>query len=552
MSVGELDRVSATALRETTAREVRASLVEQREIALLDAREEAFHAEGHPLFAANLPLSRLELDAYARLPRRSVPVVVLDNGEGLAALAAHRLTVLGYTNVSLLQGGLQGWRDAGFELFRDVNAPSKAFGELVETQRHTPSLSAQEVKALIDAGDDIVIVDARRYEEFRTMSIPTATSVPGGELVYRLYELAQRPATRIIVNCAGRTRSIVGTQSLINAGLPNRVTALRNGTIGWSLAEQPLDHGATREAPPPAPAARARAAVAARKVADAAGVRRTWLSEVEEWSRAGDRTVYLFDVRTPAEYFDGHLRSFRSAPGGQLVQETDFFAPVRGARIVLADDEAGVRADMTASWLAQMNWEVYVVDDISADDLRCRHDEAEELAALPAIPADRRISGATLSSWLRPSATKAAGAAVLDFSRSRDYLSGHIPGSWFSLRSRLDEALQSTADSEAYVVTAREQATAKLAWRDLTAATAKPVYLLTGGTDAWQAAGFSLDPSPARFASQPVDYYRRPYEGTDSPASTMQAYLDWEFGLVEQLKRDGTHGFRVLRHRAAR
>ncbi|MCX0231923.1 rhodanese-like domain-containing protein, partial [Escherichia coli] len=77
--------------------------------------------------------------------------------------------------------------------------------------RHTPSLSAQEVKALLDARRDVVIVDSRRYEEFQTMSIPTATSVPGAELVLRIRELAPDPTTQVIVNCAGRTRSIIGT-----------------------------------------------------------------------------------------------------------------------------------------------------------------------------------------------------------------------------------------------------------------------------------------------------------------------------------------------------
>jgi rhodanese-related sulfurtransferase len=133
------------------------------------------------------------------------------------------------------------------ELFRDVNVPSKSFGELVEAKKHTPSLSAPEVKALIDEHADVVIVDARRYDEYNTMSIPTATSCPGAELVLRIAELAPRPETQVIVNCAGRTRSIIGTQSLINAGIPNKVSALRNGTIGWTLAGQALDKGETRK-----------------------------------------------------------------------------------------------------------------------------------------------------------------------------------------------------------------------------------------------------------------------------------------------------------------
>ena len=98
-------------------------------------------------------------------------------------------------------------------------------------------------EALIDAKADMVIVDARRFDEYQTMSIPTAASVPWAGLVLRIRELAPRAETRVIVNCARRTRSIIGTQSLINAGIPNPVAALRNGTIGWKLAGQKLDRG---------------------------------------------------------------------------------------------------------------------------------------------------------------------------------------------------------------------------------------------------------------------------------------------------------------------
>lgn len=215
----------------TTTAQVREHLLARREIALLDVREEDPFAQGHPLFAANLPLGRIELDARSRIPRRDTAIVIYDNGEGLAETAARRLQSLGYTDVSLLEGGLQGWRDAGGEIFIDVNVPSKSFGELVEAQRHTPSLPAEEVQALLDAKADVVVLDARRFDEYQTMNIPGSTSVPGAELVLRARALAPDPATRIIVNCAGRTRSIIGTQSLVNAGIPNRVTALRNGTI---------------------------------------------------------------------------------------------------------------------------------------------------------------------------------------------------------------------------------------------------------------------------------------------------------------------------------
>jgi rhodanese-related sulfurtransferase len=534
-----------SAIRSITAEEVREALMARREIALLDVREEALHAEGHPLFAANLSLSRIEIDAHTRLPRRTVPIVLFDAGEGYAGIAAARLAAMGYSNVSVFDGGLDGWRNAGFEIFRDVNSPSKAFGELVEARRHTPSLSAQEVRALIEAHADIVIVDARRYEEFQTMSIPTAISAPGGELVLRLQELAEHPSTQIIVNCAGRTRSIIGTQSLINAGLPNRVAALRNGTIGWKLAQQPLDHGVTSSLPAPSPVMKMRAAIAARRVADAAGVKRVSSEEVNAWRLAADRTFYLFDVRTPEEYRAGHLSGFRSAPGGQLVQETDMFAPVRGARIVVMDDD-GVRANMTASWLAQMNWEVYVLNKVLLENFNL-WEEKVETPKLPNVPPTSRILAATLHQWLEStSPQKSTEFAILDFSPSRVYLKAHIPGAWFALRSRIHEALATLDAYSSFVVTSQEIGAAHFAWADLAASTQKPVYLLEGNINFWQSLGYPIQNTDPGFASQPVDYYRRPYEGTDASSCSMQAYLDWEFGLVEQLERDGTHGFWVL------
>ena len=200
----------------------------------------------------------------------------------------------------------------------------------------------------------------------------------------RVKEIAPNPKTQIIVNCAGRTRSILGTQSLINAGIPNPVHALRNGTIGWKLAGQSLDVGQTRRFTDVGPETAAEAAQRARSVADRAKVKRAQLSDVKEWQQQNERTTYFFDTRTPEEYEAGHLPGFRSVPGGQLVQETEMVAPVRGARIVLADP-SGVRADMAASWLAQMAWDVYVVDGLSESDLSERGTWKNPLPSLPTV-----------------------------------------------------------------------------------------------------------------------------------------------------------------------
>src|SRR5258707_11820021 len=229
-----------------TPSQVRCALLLRDEIALLDLRHEAAYATGHPLFAANMAADRIALEAEARLPRKDVPVVVYDAGEGLVSQAADRLRALGYTDIRQLDGGLQAWQIAGFELFQDVNSYAKAFGELVESRRHTPSLPADEVAALIASKANIAILDVRRFDEYATMNIPGSVSVPGAELVLRAGRAAPDPETTIVVNCAGRTRSIIGTQSLINAGVANKVVALRNGTIGWTLAGKDLEHGAAR------------------------------------------------------------------------------------------------------------------------------------------------------------------------------------------------------------------------------------------------------------------------------------------------------------------
>ena len=519
---------------------VRNKLLNKEEIAFLDVREEDPHAQEHPLFAANLPLSRVEIDAYAKLPKKNIPVVTLDDGEGYAQLAAQRLADLGYTDVSVFEGGVQGWKAAGGELFKDVNVPSKSFGEFVESKRHTPSLSAQEVKHLIDSKEDVVVVDVRRFDEYNTMSIPTGISVPVAELVLRLPELAPNPKTKIIVNCAGRTRSIIGTQSLINAGIPNEVNALRNGTIGWTLAGQELDKGQTRKFQEVSDSTKYDAAQRARSVADRAGVKRASMSDIQDWRSQTNRTTYFFDTRTPEEYESGHLPGFRSVPGGQLVQETEMVAPVRGARVVLVDPSGGgVRANMPASWLAQMAWDVYVLDDINPADLT---EKGAWKAPLPSLPAIEGVDAETVSHWLKTDSNTIA----IDFSTHANYIKGHIPGSWYALRSQLGEAMKKIPQVDRYVITSTPAELSLFAAQELQALTKAEVLVLDGGNAAWIKAGLELEKGPSHLASPPLDRYKRPYEGTSVDPAAMQAYLDWEFGLVEQLGKDGTHHFWVL------
>src|SRR5256714_13006337 len=236
-------------VRRAGAEKLRGMLLDGAELALLDVREERIFSESHLLFARSVPLSRLELRMARLVPRRATRIVLVDDADGLAERAAKVLGGVGYSNLHILDGGNAAWKAAGFELFSGVNVPSKAFGEFIEHESGTPSITAEELNALMRSGIDMVVLDSRPFDEYSRVSIPTGVNVPGAELVLRVHEMAPKPDTLVVVNCAGRTRSIIGAQSLINAGVPNKVVALRNGTMGWSLAGFKPDSGQSRRAP---------------------------------------------------------------------------------------------------------------------------------------------------------------------------------------------------------------------------------------------------------------------------------------------------------------
>ncbi len=352
----ETRRVSPTA--------VRATLDDGGELAFLDLREEmVFSDEGHPFFACSLPLSRLELMVRDLVPRLGTRIVLYDGNDGLAERAAAKLRGMGYRDIAVMEGGAKGWEAAGYQLFTGVNVPSKAFGEIVEHKNHTPHIAAGELKRRLDSGEKILIVDSRPIGEFRNMSIPGAFDCPGAELVYRVPDRLESADTLVVVNCAGRTRSIIGAQSLRNAGLANPVMALENGTMGWELAGLELARGREEALPAPSAEGLGKARSLARAVAERFALERIDDAALARFqAEAETRTLYLFDVRSPEEYATGHLAGSRSAPGGQLVQATDVYMNTRNARIVLVDDD-GVRAPMTGHWLRQMGWpEIYVLD----------------------------------------------------------------------------------------------------------------------------------------------------------------------------------------------
>ena len=519
---------------------VKGAIRDDAELALLDVREEGvFAAEGHLLFAVPAPLSRLELIIDALVPRRSTRIILADADGSLVHRAASRLVRLGYTDVSVLAGGTRAWAEAGYEVFTGTNVPSKAFGEVVEQEAGTPHLSAAEVEARRRAGEKLVVIDSRPLPEFQVMSIPGAVDCPGAELVLRARQAAPDPETLVVVNCAGRTRSIIGAQILINAGFPNRVAALENGTMGWEWAGLSLSHGETKHLPWPDSGSLGWAQQAAANLAHRAGVTRIDRATLDRFrSEADTRSLYILDVRTPEEYRAGHLPGSRSAPGGQLVQATDAYVGTLRSRIVLVDGE-DVRAPVTASWLIQLGWpEVFVLDAGLSGAL--------EIGAEPrSVP----LLGELRPHWIAPpDLATLPGAIVFDIDNGRDFRTAHIPGAWFATRAALVAAAPEHASADArIVVTSRDGVLAAFGAAELAAAGHADVRVLLGGTEAWRAAGLPLESGARRVLSQGDTWLAPAQVAPEERDAEKRRYIAWELGLPAQIARDGDARFRVLR-----
>ena len=522
--------------------------------ALIDVRETGEYNNAHIPDASLIPRRDLESQIGDAVPHPATPVVLCDDDARRATLAAATLAGLGYSDVSVLEGGINRWVTQEYPTEWGVNVPSKDFGEKVEVVHHVPEIDAVELNERVESGEEIVILDTRTPEEYQRLCIPGGRSVPGAELALRITDITKDLSddATVVINCAGRTRSIIGTRVLQRMGMPN-VVGLKNGTAGWSLAGYSLEAGADRlELPDLSEEGIAAAEAYADRLAEEDGVRYLDADGLQDlMARRSDETVYLVDVRTEQEYAAGHIPGFRWFPGGQAVQRSDEVAVVKNCPVVFCCD-GRARAAITASWYRQMGHnDVYAVHGGTTEWRRAGNaleeghahaqplglDEAQgkvRMLAPSNVPVASDASITLIGTSGGPAAyvrgadeSSAADAVIIFVGTSQQFAEAHVPGSRWVPRGWLEAQIADVAPDKAapVVVTCVDGVTSTFAGGALVDEGYADVSVLEGGMRMWRQAGREVEQGLTGVMSTPADVVPA---GTDRGFADMMNYLRWE------------------------
>ncbi len=520
---------------ETLSPEALNSLMESNsQFALIDVREAGEYNSSHIPGSSSIPRRTLEAQIANAIPHKSTQVVVCDDDGRRAQFAAATLEAAGYANVSVLEAGINRWASCDYPTEWGSNVPSKDFGEKMEVVNHVPEIDAEDLHQRMERGEKMVILDTRTPEEYQRFCIPGGRSVPGGELAFRITDIKNDldPDTTVIINCAGRTRSIIGTRVLQRMGLTN-VYGLKNGTSGWVLAGYELESGGDRLGlPSPSPEGLAAAETYAETLAREDGVRYLDPAGLQDVMARRDReSVYLIDVRTEEEYREGHIPGFRWFPGGQAVQRSDDIAVVKNTAIVFACD-GKVRSTVAASWYRQLGVdEVYAVaggtNAWAAAGLALEQGIAED-APLRLSKAQERVSLVTAQELNDQPAE-----ATIFVDTSQDFARGHVPGAHWVPRGWLEVQIGGPAPGKStrITVTANDSTNAVLAAAALLDMGYENVSALDGGMPAWRQAGLPVEAGLSGVMGAPNDLVA---SGPDRNYADMMNYLRWETALGEK------------------
>ena len=531
-------------MKKISASSLKKLLRSGQEIALLDVREHGQYGACHLFFAVSIPYSLLEYRVRELVPNLHTPIVFYTNAQQhqLMQQVSERLKSLAYDNVAVLEGGIEAWQEADYNTFAGVNLPSKTFGELAELKYRTPHLSAQQLHALMnDPSAKLLILDGRPLAEYQKMNIPGAICCPNGELALRATQMVADESTTIVINCAGRTRSIIGAQSLINFGIKNPVYALENGTQGWYLEDFKLEHGATRQYPEAIDSSLQSALqVKGQALQQRFELPTITLEDLINLLASEQSTTYVCDIRTQEEFKRAAWPSIvRHTPGGQLIQATDEFIGVRNANLVLIDTD-GIRAPVVASWLKQLGWSVYLLPLSEGTK-----DLSKRLPERPSVELVLRHSTEIAAEALEDFIQQHVDLLIADTRNSMDFKKQHLNNAIWLNRSHLlhqHELLQplfNAPKSQAILLMGDNQAKNRLLAADLAHLGFKHLYLVQIEPKFFANTHHALSQDDALLSEADcIDYLFFLHDRHQYNKAAARQYLKWETDLISKTDED--------------
>ena len=514
-------------------------------LGVIDVREEGEFNASHVPGAVCVPRRLLELRIRPMFPYIGEQIVVCDDTGARSMSAARALQEIGYRRVAVLAGGVNRWFSEDRPTMWGINVPSKVFGEQVEVGERVPTWSAAELARRMRDGEAVRIIDTRTPEEFRRFSIPGAECVPNVEIALRARDIAREtPNATIVINCGGRTRSIIGASTLRRMGF-NNVVSLKNGTSGWVLAGLQVEVGNPRvRLDVPSQHSVADAERHARRFAREDGVRFVTAGSLAKFiEQFADSTVYCIDVRTRAEYVQGHIPGFTWFPGGQAIQRSDDAVPVRSAPVIFCCNGIA-RAAITASWFRRMGYPqvMAVVGGVdrwqkAGGDLETGDPYEKPPNFAATLKSVRQLTPEQLSAELAEGAV----SGILFTGTSREFADSHVPGAVWLSRSWLDTKISEVfPDTNArLVLTDSDGVTGLMGCGDLSRLGYTNCSALRGGMPEWVNAGQPVERGLTGVLVAPEDVLPtipwRSYEN-------MMNYLRWEEALGHAKPRRAASG----------
>ncbi len=236
----------------TNVEKLNTEMIENEDLYIIDVREPSELEEtGYIPGAVNIPVKSLA-DNPALLPADlDAPIAVYCKSGTRSTFGWSVLNALGYTNVTNLTGGFMAWADAGYDVEEGAAPAEEISTPIIENEalymavkdfaNNAPegwaTTKPADVNEMMINGEEMVLVDVRRADEFETGYIEGAVNIPLEELMSSLDQLD--PEQKIVIYCKSGTRGLIATYALLMLGYED-VANMSGGIMGWEAAELPV------------------------------------------------------------------------------------------------------------------------------------------------------------------------------------------------------------------------------------------------------------------------------------------------------------------------